>query len=694
VTRRKASKRSRPTEPARPRTASRPAVAPERAGAAAERPERSAERASGAPSVSRGFLVPAACLLLLTLVAYLPALGNGFIWDDDDYVTANPTLRSLDGLFRIWLEPGAVPQYYPLTFTSLWIDYHLGGLEPFGYHLVNVLLHAANAVLAWRILLRLEVPGAWLAAALFAVHPVHVESVAWVTERKNVLSGLFYLGALLSYLRFEDFGSASGAAARTPGRRRAYALSLVLFVAGLLSKTVVATLPATLLLLVWWKRGRLMLRDAVPLVPFLVLGAALALVTVSVERAHVGAVGRDWDLSFVDRCLIAGRAVWFYLGKLAWPDPLVFIYPRWTIDAKTAWQYAFPVAGFVLAGVLFALRGRIGLGPFVALAFFVFTLGPALGFVNVFPMRYSFVADHFQYLASLGPIALAAALGAIGLSVASRGSSGRARTGVAVAAVVLAVLTARTWAQARPYRDLRSIWTDTLAKNPDAWMAHNNLGLLLADEGQVGPAMEHFRAAIAVKADDSFARNNLGRLLAGRGDLDGAIVQFREAVALEPSSAEAWSNLGNALAAQGRFEEAAQSYQRSIAAQPRFADAYSNLGNVLFLTGNVGAAIAAYENAVRLDPAFADARYNFGVALASADRLEEAAAQLSAATQLRPTSAEAHHQLGLVRGRQGRFDEAAVSQREALRLRPEWPEAQRELDAAEISARSASPGGS
>jgi protein O-mannosyl-transferase len=691
VTRRKASKGSRPAEPPRGRPAPRPAVSSEPRNPATA--GRAPERAPVAPSVWRAFLVPAAGLLLLTLVAYLPALGNGFIWDDDDYVTANPTLRSFTGLMRIWFEPGAVPQYYPLTFTSLWIDYHLGGLEPFGYHLVNVLLHAANAVLAWRVLLRLAVPGAWLAAALFAVHPVHVESVAWITERKNVLSGLFYLGTLLSYLRFAGIGRTSSEQSSDAERRRAYVAALVLFAAGLLSKTVVSTLPAVLLLLLWWKRGRLTLRDAMPVLPFFVLGAGLALITVELERGHVGAVGRDWDLTFVDRCLIAGRAVWFYLGKLAWPDPLIFIYPRWTIDRSVAWQYAFPVGGFALAGALFALRGRIGLGPFVALAFFVFTLGPALGFVNVFPMRYSFVADHFQYLASLGPLALVAALAALGTSRAAMDLT-RSRAASGVAAAVLAVLATLTWAQSRSYRDLRSIWTDTLAKNPEAWMAHNNLGLLLADEGRVAPAMEHFRAAIAIKADDAFARNNLGRLLAGEGHLDAAIVQLKEAVALEPSSAETWSNLGNAFAAQGRYEDAAKSYERAIAARPAFADAYSNLGNVLFLTGNPSAAIQAYQNAVLLDPGFADARYNFGVALASADRLDEAATQLSAAIQLRPSSPEAHHQLGLVRIRQGRFIDAAASQREALRLRPGWPEAQRQLDAAEAAAQGASPSGS
>lgn len=614
-------------------------------------------------------------LLVLTLVAYLPALDNGFIWDDDDYVTANPTLRTLDGLRRIWLEPGAVPQYYPLTFTSLWIDYHLGGLNPFGYHLVNVLLHALNSLLAWRVLRRLAVPGAWWAAALFAVHPVHVESVAWITERKNVLSGLFYLGALLAYLRFAGIGPG-------PGRGSAwrwYGLALGLFVFGLLSKTVVATLPAALLLLIGWKRGRIGAREVLPLLPFFAVGAALAGVTVWLERAHVGAVGRDWDLSFFDRCLIAGRAVWFYLGKLLWPATLSFIYPRWKVDPGAAWQWFFPAALLAAAALLWLARRRLGLGPFVAGAFFVATLGPALGFVDVFPMRYSFVADHFQYLASLGPLALFAALGAI--TVAHWPARTR-WTGGVIALGVLALLAALTARQSESYVDLRTLWTDTLARNPEAWMAHNNLGLLLAEEGRFDAAMRHYRSAIAVKPDDAFARNNLGRALAATGRLDEAIVQLREALALEPGAAETWSNLGNALASQGRYEEAIANYARAVELRPSFADAHSNLGNALFLMNRRDEAIRSYEVAVHLDPGFADARYNLGIALASAGRLAEAEAQLAEAIRLRPAHAEAHHQLGLVLAAGGRFEEAIARQREALRLRPGWAEAERALAAA------------
>ena len=567
-------------------------------------------------------VLPALGLFLLTLLAYLPALGNGFVWDDDDYVTANPTLRSLAGLARIWLEPGAVPQYYPLTFTTLWLNYQIGGAAPFGYHLVNVLLHATSAVLLWRVLRALSVPGALVAAALFAVHPVHVESVAWATERKNTLSGVLYLGSMLAYLRFAGIGTSpraaiggdTAASARfvAEGSTATWALALVLFLLGLLAKTVVCTLPAALVLLLWWQRGRLVARDLARLAPFFVLGGALALVTVRMESGHVGAVGRDWDLSFVERTLIAGRAIWFYLGKLVWPSPLIFFYPRWTIDAGAAWQYVFPLAAAGAAVALWLVRARIGVAPLVAWLLFVVTLGPALGFVNVFPMRYSFVADHFQYLASIAPLALVAGAGTLAVR---RGGPALRRAGIAAAVLAIgtcAVLTAR---QTRVYADLRTLWTDTLAKNPAAWMAHNNLGLMLFGEGRTDEAMAHYRAAIDVKPDDAFARNNLGRALASLGRLEDARVAFVEAVRLEPGNAEAWSNLGNVHAAAGRYDAARDAYERSIAARPSFADAYGNLGNVLLLTGRRDEAIAAYERALRIDPDFADARRNLAVAL-------------------------------------------------------------------------------
>ncbi|MEE9296435.1 MAG: O-GlcNAc transferase, partial [Phycisphaerae bacterium] len=423
-------------------------------------------------------------IIAAVVVAYIPALLGGFVWDDNAYVTENRTLESLSGLWRIWFEFGATPQYYPLVHTTFWIERHLWGLHPFGYHTVNVLLHAFNAVLVFAVLRRLNVRGAWVAAMIFALHPVHVESVAWITERKNVLSGAFYLSAMLAYLRYVELDHAAGEASR---RRRCYVAALVLFVCALLSKTVTASLPAAILLILWWKRGRLRGRDLQPLIPMFIAGAILGLVTVWMELYNLrgtgrGAQGPEWDLSWVERCLVAGRAFWFYVGKLVWPTGLTFVYPRWPIDAGVWWQYLYPLAAVVVVGLLWSRRGRIGRAPVAATLFFAGTLTPALGFFNVYPFRYSFVADHFLYLGSLGLIVLfAAAVTALVERMTEHLRS--ARHGLAAA--LFTILAVMVWNESHKYEDLEALWLDTLAKNPECWMAHNNLGNVYAREGRL-----------------------------------------------------------------------------------------------------------------------------------------------------------------------------------------------------------------
>ncbi|MEO6436814.1 MAG: O-GlcNAc transferase, partial [Tepidisphaeraceae bacterium] len=260
-------------------------------------------------------------LIALTLVAYGPALRGGFIWDDDDYVTENVNLRSAEGLSRIWLAPTASPQYYPIVFTTFWVEHQLWGVGASGYHLVNVLLHATAALLLWRVLKSLTVPGAYLAACLFAVHPVHVESVAWISERKNVLSAVFYFAAALAYVAcYMPMPRSKNSHAETPKpRSNLYLLSLLLFIAALLSKTVTCSLPAALLLVMWWKHGRLTRGDIASLAPFFLIGFVFAMFTVWLERSHVLAVGPEWDLSLIDRLLLAARAIWFYATKLIFP---------------------------------------------------------------------------------------------------------------------------------------------------------------------------------------------------------------------------------------------------------------------------------------------------------------------------------------------------------------------------------------
>ena len=340
-------------------------------------------------------------LAAAVLAAYSPALSGTPLWDDDGHLTT-PELRSVEGLTRIWTEPGATQQYYPLVHSAFWLMDRAWGQSTTGYHVVNALLHALSALLLAVLMRRLGLPGAILAAFVFALHPVQAESVAWITELKNTLSTALYLGAALAWLRFEE--------RRALG---AWLAAFTLFTAALASKTVTASLPVSLLILVWWRTGRITWSDVRPLVPFLLLGVMAGLTTAWVERHFIGAVGSDFDLSPVERVLLAGRAVWFYAWKLLAPFGLVFIYPRWAMDQSVWWQYAFPVALAAVAVVLWRYRDR-SRGPFAAVALYVVALAPALGFIDVFPFRYSYVADHFQYLASLALIAAtASAMGRI-----------------------------------------------------------------------------------------------------------------------------------------------------------------------------------------------------------------------------------------------------------------------------------------
>jgi len=541
----------------------------------------------------------AAGILLVALVttAYAPAAQNGFIWDDDAYVVKNSTLPDSDGLGRIWFEFGATPQYYPLVHSAFWLEYRLWGLEPAGYHVVNVILHGFLAVLIWRLLLFLSVPGAWAAAAIFALHPVHVETVAWITERKNVLSGVFYLGAALAYLRFAAARENPG----TPVPYAAYTLSFLLFAAALLSKTVVCSLPAALLLVLWWKRGSLGVKDVVPLLPFFALGLSLAGVTVWMEKHRVGAVGPDWDLSFAERTLIAARALWFYLGKLAWPNPLSFIYPRWAIDTGSPAQIVYPAAVLGLAAALWAARVRIGRAPLVAALLFAGTLLPALGFIDIYPMRYSFVADHFQYLASIAPIALVAAGGAqLSTRFAARFWPTGPRVAAAVLVTLLGTLGALTWNQLQNYRNLETLWTATIETNPGAWIAYYNLGNQRRQEKNWPEAIRLYRAALAQKEDLSLAENNLAGALSATGDLDGAIFHFRRAIEIDDQYTRGYFNLASVLASNCHYAEAIEHYETAVLQQPEYGAAHHRLGLALQQIGESEAALPHLRKAEQI----------------------------------------------------------------------------------------------
>ena len=568
-------------------------------------------------------------LAALLFIAYQPAWHGKPIWDDDAHLTRE-ALRSWSGLGRIWVDLSATQQYYPITHSVFWIQSHLWGDAFFGYHALNLLLHALSAWLLVRIFRRLELRGGWLAAALWALHPVQVESVAWMTELKNTLSGVFYLGSALLYLRYDAAAKRSAAG---------YLAALGLFLLGLWSKSVIATLPAALLLIFYWKRGRITVRDIRPLLPFFGLGIASGLFTAWVERTYIGAEGSGFHLSWLERCLVAGRAFWFYLGKLAWPGHLVFVYPRWEISAAEGWEFVPPLLVLLLLAVLFSQRTRWGRGPLVAVLYFAGTLFPALGFINVYPFRYSWVADHFQYLASIGPCALVAA-GYVWVVH-------RFRPFAVAMGLLLAGFAGLTFRQSAMYSDIETLWRTTIAKNPQCWMAHNNLGIALGARGLTREAMAEFREAIRIYPAYAEARNNLGLALINQGEVAEAIALFEEAARLDPANAGTHNNLGNAYFQSRRMEEAVAHYREALRLNPLLADAHANLGLALLRLGKMEESLACFDAALRINPANADTRSNLGLALTRLGRTEEGIVQYRTALQINPNHGDAHGNLGL-----------------------------------------------
>ncbi|MCX6543148.1 MAG: tetratricopeptide repeat protein [Acidobacteria bacterium] len=606
-------------------------------------------------------LLPA--LLLVTLAAYHPAWHGGMLWDDDGHITRRD-LRSTEGLGRIWFEMGATQQYYPVVHSAFWLQHRLWGDDTFGYHLVNIILHALSAFLLALTLRRLAVPGAVLAAFLFALHPVHVESVAWITELKNTLSGALYLGAALAYLHFDH-----------SRRRRVYALAAGLFVLGLLSKTVTATLPAALLVVFWWQRGQLTWRrDVVPLLPWFGLGAAGGLLTAWIERTLIGAQGIEFQFTLVERCLIAGRVVWFYLAKLLWPADLIFSYPRWQIDQTAAWQYLYPLGVVVLLAALWLLRRRTR-APLAAMLLFVGTLFPVLGFFNVYPFRYSLVADHFQYLPSLFIIAVFAA------GVAEVAGRWKIRNRPALAAAGMLMLVAPlgclTWSDSGQYANAELLYRTTLERNPASWLAYNNLGALELRGGisDIPEAMRHVNQSLKLNPTSAEALNNLGYALQRLGRFEEAMTYHQEALRRIPRFAEACNNLGVDLQRLGRLEEAESRYREALAINPFLAEAHHNLGDVLRRKGKSEEALAHAHEALRIDPDYADARDNLGNVLQGMGKLDEAVTQYQAAIRLKPDFPEAHNNLGVALSRMGRVEEALAEHEEALRLKPDFADA-------------------
>jgi tetratricopeptide (TPR) repeat protein len=569
-------------------------------------------------------------LAAITIFAYRPAWNGGFLWDDDDYITKNDLLTASDGLRRIWFSLDSPSQYFPLVYTTFRIERALWDLNPSGYHWVNLLLHVANALLVWRVLARLNVPGAWLAGAIFALHPVQVESVAWITERKNVLMAFFFLLTLLAWIAFTD--------ERTKRPWRFYALALVLYVLALSAKSTACTLPAALLLILWLQKTPITKHRLIQIVPFVVLGIGMGVLAVWWERYHQGTSrGLFPFLNPIERMLVATRAVWFYLSKLIWPSKLTFIYPKWNISPAHPLDYIWLLAGAALCAVIYFARRYVGRSLEVAAVFFVITLSPVLGFIMLFTFRYTFVADHYQYLACIGPIALVSAGIA---SLADMLKQYRALI-VGGALFALASLAALTWRQAAMYGDIETLWRTTLARNPECWMAHTNLGIVLLQKGQLDEGIAHYRAALQMQPDSWDAEYNLGTALVGKGEVDEAIVHCERAVAMQPNDPDARVSLGDALLQKQRVDEAIGHYRKAMALRPDYFLARYGLARAFLEKGELDTAVQHCRAALFIRPDDADCHTVLAVALDQKGETAEAIHHYEKAVEISPKSISA-----------------------------------------------------
>ena len=541
-----------------------------------------------------------AVLCLLVAVSYFPALSAGFVWDDELILPHATPLHTWSGLAQIWFTPRAMMQYeghyWPLLHTTFWLEHKLWGLAPLGYHLVNLLLHTGVVLLLWRLLRRLGVPGAWFAAAVFAVHPLHVESVAWVIGRKDILATVFYLSSVLAYIR----------CAEMPRGRRGgpYLLAVALFVLGLLSKSITITLPAALLLWHWWRHGRVTLADCRRTLPFFLVGLGIALA----DYAYYASLEQiSFAYTPLERGLTAARALVFYAGKLLWPAGLTGVYPRWEpgVGDVLAWGSAVGCAAVV--AVLWCCRRQLGRGPLAGVLFFAVALSPVLGFVDFGYMQFSFVADRFQYLAGIGLIAVVAGAAGracqrgLGALPAHRTRPARLAIGAA-GTTILAVAGLLTWNHAGLYRDPGTFFTHVIAHNPQARHAHSNLGIYLAAEGRDREAIAVFQTAIEQQPEDAGLLVRVGALLENQGRHEEAIVRLREALRLNPQHRDAMRNLAVVLINQMRYAEGLAAAQQVIAHYPDDAQAHHLAGFGLFYLNRKAEALRHYDRALALDP--------------------------------------------------------------------------------------------
>jgi protein O-mannosyl-transferase len=648
-------------------------------------------------------LLQAMLIVLAGLWVFWPALGGDWLWDDAFYITDNIQLRNLSGLWNIWFEPGSQIDYYPVEQTVLWVEWHLWHNDTLSYHVSTLVLHLCSALLVWRLLGKLGLRLAWLGGLLFAIHPVQVESVAWMAELKNTLSLPPLLLAMIFYLDYEEREKTGD-----------YLLALGLFLVALLCKMTVVMFPVVILLYAWWKRSRIGWSDIKVSAPFFVLSLAVGLITI---------LSGVWDVQFnhpepgdvpaggfAARLALAGQEIAFYFSKSVLPVGLLPVYPKWTVDPASPVHY---LPWLILGGAigwLWTKRQSWGRHALLGLGFFLINLAPCPGFIPVPNMGFAWVMDHFLYL----PI-----IGLIGLVVAAMGQAEERLApslrpvGVGILAAIIMLLAWESHSYAGLYINQETLWTYTLQRNPGAWTAHNDLGMVLADRGQMAEAMEQYEQALKLNPTYAQAYNNLGNAFLQKGQIDEAIAQYKEALKINPNYAGAYNGLGaglfrkgqvdqaiaqlqkaleinpnyagartnlsNVLLQKGRLDEAIAQLQKALEIKPNYSEAHNNLGLILVQKGQVDEAIAQFQQALKSDSNYADAHNNLGIALMQKGQADEAMAQFQKALESDPDSAKANYDLGVVLSQKGQLDQAIAQYQRALEINPNYAAARYNL---------------
>ena len=611
-------------------------------------------------------------IVLLTSIFYYPSLSNDFIWDDDDYILNNFSIQRPEGLKDIWLSY-KTPQYYPVVFTSFWIEYHTWGARPLGYHVVNLMFHIINALLIYAILLKLYKTLAFPVALIFALHPVHVETVAWITERKNIYGAFFYLLAVWFYTRF--FESA---------HRRDYALSLISFVLALLSKSITVTFVAVPLLIRWWQQKRLQKIDIINLIPFGLIGLLAGLNTVYLEIFRVGAKGDNWSLPFLGHLVLPGKIILFYITKLLLPFKLMFFYPRWNIDPSVPWQW-LPVCAIVAILALFYLyKDQIGRGAFATFFFFAVSLFPALGFFNVYPMMYSYVADHFQYIASIGMIiflcgAAEFACERFALPRVSLISSHRRITSWLLLGIISFIFGFSVISYSRVFENRETLFSDVIQKNPRAWMAHNNLGLVYISKGDIRKALDHYRETLRIKPDDCVAHTNLGNIYRNQGLWEKAKASYETCLQADPAYPTAYSNLGLVYVHSGDLQQAQALFEKAASLDPMANDAHLNLGRLFLQQKRYDESLTHFKKAIDIHPYDTNAYLQMGMLYTQMGDTKNAELMFENVLQMDPNNIHAHNNLGILFRRENRLKAATEHFRKAVQLDPDFIQARYNL---------------